>query len=170
MKSFPTSTLRQRFSPYVFCALVPALVALSFCSASGREAMVLAANTDSATKTEATMKHAAESVTPVRISEISVMPYFAKSADYKDLTDYLHKSVRYPKAEMMRGDRGTVTVGFEVLPSGKITNVYPISAPNAAFAEEAVRMVSNMPNWEPAFRGKQPVRSAHRLKIDFTMR
>jgi len=170
MKSFPTSTLRQRFSPYVFCALVLALVALSFRSASGQEAMALAANADSAIKTEALIRPTAESVTPVRISEISVMPYFAKSADYKDLTDYMHKSVRYPEAEMMRGERGAVTVGFEVLPSGKIANVYPISAPNAAFAEEAVRVVSEMPNWEPAFQGNRPVRSAHRLKIDFKMR
>lgn len=68
------------------------------------------------------------------------------------LVDYMTRELRYPEAMRQAGKQGVVHVAFTITDNGDVHNVrlkQPI-ADAPALNEEAVRVVSAMPRWEPA--------------------
>lgn len=68
------------------------------------------------------------------------------------LVDYIAKELRYPDAMRQAGEQGEVHVAFTITDKGDVTDVR-VNKPIAdaqALNDEAVRVVSAMPRWEPA--------------------
>lgn len=88
-----------------------------------------------------------------------VMPKFpgGDSAFTKFLTD----SLRYPKAEKKHKVQGTVYISFVIEKDGSISHlVVERGVENGpGLSEEAIRVFSSMPKWEPGTINGKPVRT-----------
>lgn len=84
-------------------------------------------------------------------------------------TQYLKNNVKYPAMARERGVEGIVYVGFIVEPDGSVTNVRVLRGIGGGCDEEALRVVRNMPKWEPGKQRGRPVRVQLTLPIQFTL-
>jgi len=82
---------------------------------------------------------------------------------------YLAKNLRYPLEARQRGVEGTVVVVFEIHTDGSIHNVEILRGIGGGADEEAVRVVSSAPNWEPGRQRGRAVKTRMRLPIRFKL-
>ncbi len=122
----------------------------------------------------------------------------SKNPEYKGgetmLRYYLAKSIKYPRVASNYGLEGQTTVKFMVEADGKITNARVIDNKITvedklpfqklrgdtkqrtrqealdAFAEEALRVINEMPNWNPGKRYGMPIKVEYELPINFKMK
>ena len=79
------------------------------------------------------------------------------------MRQFLQRYIIFPEAAYQQGIRGTVLVTFVVERDGSISDVGVLRGIGGGCDEEAVRVVTAMPNWNPGMVNDQPVR------VDFTM-
>ncbi len=96
------------------------------------------------------------------------MPVFPGGED--KLIKYIQKNVNYPKQARYKGIQGTVYTSFVVEKDGHITDVKVLRGIGGGCDEEALRVVSSLPNWTPGenFESKL-VRVHFNLPIKFTL-
>lgn len=70
---------------------------------------------------------------------------------------YLARNIRYPAAAQKANTQGRVFVEFMVSPTGAINNIRIQKGVGNGCDEEAVRVVAQMPRWEPGKQNGQPV-------------
>ena len=89
----------------------------------------------------------------------------------KALNEYLRDNLAYPKEAEEQEIEGTVFVDFVVLADGSVKEVEVLNDPADAIdqrlIDEAVRVVSNMPNWTPGQQRGTPVDVTFSLPITF---
>ncbi len=85
------------------------------------------------------------------------------------LLDFLKSNLVYPKAAQDSSIQGRVIVRFTVEKDGSITDVEVARSVYPVLDEEAVRVVSMMPKWQPAMRKGDPIRSKFSLPIYFRL-
>lgn len=88
------------------------------------------------------------------------------------LMNYVAHNLRYPAKTKASGIEGDVYVLFTVSPSGKVTNARvnkAIDSPGGGCREEAVRVVSKMPDWLPAKQQGRPVAARYQIPIRFAL-
>ncbi len=95
------------------------------------------------------------------------MPSFGKGE--KELAQYLSKNLRYPSAAQMEKIEGLVIVTFIVDPTGKITDAKIVKSIGYGTDEEALRVVSRMPDWNPGKQNGRPVPVRFTLPIRFNL-
>lgn len=87
------------------------------------------------------------------------------------LHQYLHNTIEYPEKALRAGIEGKVEVSFVVKADGSITDVG--IAENGGVSrelnKEALRVVKNMPNWEPGKQREHPVDVRVELPIHFRL-
>ncbi len=82
---------------------------------------------------------------------------------------YLIDNLRYPQMAREAGIQGTVFVTFVVERDGSVTDVRVLRGIGGGCDEEAVRVVRNMPRWEPGRQRGQPVRVQFNMPIRFVL-
>lgn len=82
---------------------------------------------------------------------------------------YLSTSLQYPKKAVRNKIEGVVLLQFIVSEKGKVTDITIIKSVEKSLDEEAVRVVKNMPDWEPAIWGGKFSKSFKRLPISFQL-
>ncbi len=87
----------------------------------------------------------------------------------KALMEFLKSNLVYPKAARDSSIQGRVIIKFTVEKDGSITDVEVVRGVHPALDEEAVRVVSMMPKWQPAMRKGDPIRSKFSLPIYFRL-
>lgn len=92
------------------------------------------------------------------------MPYFQQNVQ-----KYIATHLRYPDQALKEKIEGKVYVQFIIDTIGRVTNVKIIRSPNPLLNEEAVRVVSEMPNWKPGKKGNKPVNTSYTLPIRFEL-
>jgi TonB family protein len=102
-----------------------------------------------------------------------VGPFF--KGKYKEeslnLQDFIKKHATYPPDAMLERLQGVVTVTFNVLPNGRITNITANEINRPKLEKEAIRIVSLMQNqWKPATQNGKAVSAKRSIKIEFLMR
>lgn len=85
------------------------------------------------------------------------------------MQQYLAENIRYPSMARESGIEGTVFVTFVVEPDGSISNVKILRGIGGGCDQEAVRVVQNMPNWNPGKQRGQPVRVQFNLPVRFVL-
>ncbi len=63
---------------------------------------------------------------------------------------YLNDSIVYPAKAKEKGISGTVVLQLTIARTGKITGIRVVNSVDSTLNEEAVRVVSKMPDWQPA--------------------
>jgi protein TonB len=107
------------------------------------------------------------------IVELSTVPEFP--GGLLELQKFLKKNIIYPQMERDNNVSGIVTIMFLVDETGKVGNAEVIqriiSAPKShSLDKEALRMVSLLPNWKPAYYGKKPVAVYYTIDIVFEIK
>ncbi len=87
----------------------------------------------------------------------------------KELGSYLQDNLKYPQAAQKANATGRVFVNFIVTKTGEITDVRVLKDVGFGTGEEAVRVVSKMPRWEPGRQGTEPVNVRYNLPINFQL-
>lgn len=80
---------------------------------------------------------------------------------------YLKQNLHYPPAEKEKGIQGKVFVGFVIEKDGVVSNVEVKRGIGEECDAEAVRVVKEMPNWDPGKQSGIVVRTAMVLPISF---
>ena len=83
------------------------------------------------------------------------------------LIDYLLQNTRYPAEAMREEITGEVIVEFVVERNGMITNAKIVKSVAPSLDQEALRVVTNMPNWEPGTKNGLRMRSQLTIPINF---
>lgn len=85
------------------------------------------------------------------------------------LGQYLAQNLRYPAEARQNGIQGAVIVEFVVAKTGGIRDLRVIKGIGGGCDEEAVRVVSQMPNWNPGRQNGQFVDVKYVLPVRFTL-
>lgn len=87
-----------------------------------------------------------------------------------ELMKYLQKNIIYPTEAKSNGIQGRVIVQFVVGEDGSITEPVVTKSVNPYLDSEAVRVVKNMPKWNPAKQqGDKPVRVKFTIPVQFRL-
>ena len=87
----------------------------------------------------------------------------------KALGQYLSRSLRYPAEARQKNVQGRVYVRFVITQTGEIRELRVLKGIGSGCDEEAVRVVSQMPNWNPGKQGGKPVSVQYNLPIQFEL-
>lgn len=88
----------------------------------------------------------------------------------KALNEFLSTNLKYPSKAMENNAQGTVMVAFIVSKDGSIRNVELASGVDeSSLNQEAMRVVSEMPNWIPGLENGEKVNVKYTLPIRFQL-
>ncbi|OON70747.1 energy transducer TonB [Hymenobacter sp. CRA2] len=85
------------------------------------------------------------------------------------LLQYFTRHVKYPAAALREQVEGKVFVNFIVRPDGHISDVQVTKGIGAGCDEEALRVVSQMPPWQPGKQNGRVVSVSYTVPITFTV-
>ena len=86
------------------------------------------------------------------------------------LMAHLGENIRYPMAAQKANATGRVFVSFVVTKKGDIADVTILKGIGFGCDEEAIRVVSRMPNWKPGSQSGIPVNVRYNLPINFQLK
>ena len=81
------------------------------------------------------------------------------------LSAYMSRNMKIPPSVRKRGVTGKIYVGFVIGKDGKVTDVTILRGLTPAMDKEAVRVVKNMPAWDPGYNGGIAVKVRQSLPI-----
>ena len=82
---------------------------------------------------------------------------------------YLNENIKYPQMARESGIQGRVFVTFVVERNGSVTDVKVLRGIGGGCDEEAIRVIQNMPKWEPGKQRGKPVRVQFNMPILFKL-
>lgn len=88
---------------------------------------------------------------------------------YKNVRDYIFSHLSYPAQAIEQEIEGTVLVRFTLMKSGEIDSVEVIAPVHPLLDAEAVRLIRNMPKWEPVYLQGQPVALSYEVPVIFEL-
>lgn len=98
---------------------------------------------------------------------VEKMPEFP--GGFNEFNKYLVSELKYPENCRMMGITGVVIVEFIVEEDGRISNVKALTKVYPDLDAEAVRVIQNMPRWEPSEIRGTPQRTFYQLPIRFSL-
>jgi len=86
------------------------------------------------------------------------------------MTRFISKNLRYPNEARRKGIEGSVYISFVISVTGKVTEIKVIRSLSDECDQEAIRVVSLMPDWKPAMENnRMPVPVQMLLPIKFVI-
>ena len=86
------------------------------------------------------------------------------------LFKFLSENVKYPKEAVKHGIQGRVICQFVVEADGSISNVEVVrSGGHHLLDQEAVRVISIMPKWNPGTQRGKPIRVKYTIPVNFRL-
>lgn len=82
---------------------------------------------------------------------------------------YLGQNIKYPGVSRFNKTQGRVIVAFVVERDGKLSDFKVLRYPDMLMAKEAVRVLSESPNWVPGYQFGKAVRVSYTVPINFTL-
>ncbi|TXI85279.1 MAG: energy transducer TonB [Crocinitomicaceae bacterium] len=102
-----------------------------------------------------------------------IMSFVDEEAHYqnshKDLMTYIQENLVYPQYAINHNIKGKVYLKFVVLADGKVSQVKVIRGASPCLDREAVRVISEMPNWVPGKMEGVNVASYFQLPLNFSL-
>ena len=85
------------------------------------------------------------------------------------LMQYLADNIKYPVQAVEEGIEGQVFVSFIIQPAGNVDHVKVLKGIGGGCDEEAIRVVSEMPNWKPGYEKGVAVMVEYNVPISFKL-
>lgn len=95
-------------------------------------------------------------------------PQFSNST-WKDASQFITKSIRYPQYAAEQGIQGTVTVSFVVDKDGYVSKANVIKGGDGSLNAEAIRVINSMPKWKPGKKAGKTVSVRCSMPITFNL-
>ena len=102
-------------------------------------------------------------------SPVMLAPRFQYD-DASQFGKWVSSQLVYPKSAWDAGMEGCVVVSYDVCEDGNVRNVKVLQGVNEQLDEEAVRVVSSSPRWQPALMDNKPVKVTLQLPVVFRLR
>jgi len=83
------------------------------------------------------------------------------------LMKFSSDNIRYPQVDIEMGNKGRVICTFVVEKDGSITDIKVVRGVSPSIDKEAMRVISEMPNWKPGFQNGRAVRVKFTLPVHF---
>ncbi|MFO7573999.1 MAG: energy transducer TonB [Bacteroidales bacterium] len=96
------------------------------------------------------------------------MPTF-RGGDVQRFSNWVKERVKYPQIAQENGIQGKVFIGFIVEPDGSVSNVTILRSVDKSLDDEAVRVVTSSPRWNPGKQRGQPVRVRFSITVNFQL-
>ena len=87
----------------------------------------------------------------------------------KAFSNFLAKSIRYPKEAKDQKIQGRVIVSFIVEKDGKLNDIKVLRDIGGGAGAEAIRVLSESPAWIPGMQNEKPVRVAYTMPVNFAL-
>ena len=111
-------------------------------------------------------KEKEENVEPaLKVAE--VMPKFPGGEE--GLMRYLAKNIKYPVIAQENKEQGEVVIRMIIGKDGNVSNIKIIRGVSSSLNAEAIRIINNMPKWEPGLQGGKPVAVEYTVPILFKL-
>jgi TonB family protein len=88
---------------------------------------------------------------------------------YAGLSAYISENLVYPEEAKAQGIQGDVNVAFNIDTEGTIQDIQIVESVHYYLDKEAMRLVFEMPNWEPAIKRGVPIRAMFILPLTFRL-
>lgn len=85
------------------------------------------------------------------------------------MQQFIIQNIIYPQEAIELGEQGKVYVSFVVERDGELTNIEVPKSVSKSLDEEAIRLISLMPNWEPGKHKGKTVRTRCMMPINFVL-
>lgn len=102
------------------------------------------------------------------IWDVKKMPLYP--GGFQEMFKYLQNNINYPPQATIAHIEGRVIVAFIVEKDGSLADIHVRRSIHPSLDEEAVRIVSAMPNWIPGEEDGNPVRVKFVLPITFRLK
>lgn len=99
---------------------------------------------------------------------VEVMPSYP--GDMEALYKFLGQQMHYPKEALENGIEGRVVVRFVVEEDGRLAHFEAVSSPSPLLSNEAIRIMRQMPRWNPAKRMGRNVRYQYNVPVMFRLK
>lgn len=99
---------------------------------------------------------------------VEVMPSYP--GDMEAFYKFLAQQMHYPKEALENGIEGRVVVSFVVEEDGRLIHFEAISSPSPLLSNEAIRVMRQMPRWNPAKRRGRNVRCQYNVPVMFRLK
>lgn len=99
---------------------------------------------------------------------VEVMPSYP--GDMEAFYKFLAQQMHYPKEALENGIEGRVVVRFVVEEDGRLTHFEAVSSPSPLLSNEAIRVLTQMPRWNPAKRMGRNVRCQYNIPVMFRLK
>ena len=86
-----------------------------------------------------------------------------------ELMAYLGKNIKYPTIAQKNKEQGRVIIQMVISKDGSLSNIKVLRSVSPSLDAEAVRVVGNMPKWEPGMQKGQPVSVKYTIPIVFRL-
>jgi protein TonB len=97
---------------------------------------------------------------------VEIMPSF-RGGDLNKFREWIQKRANYPQEAIEKKIRGTVFLSFVVERDGSVSNINVIKGVNPLLDNEAVKVISESPKWNPGLQRGQPVRVRYLIPLNF---
>ena len=87
----------------------------------------------------------------------------------KAFYQYLNDNIKYPKEAAKNKIQGRVFLSFIVEKNGALTNIKIMRGVSADINEEAIRVLSGSPKWNPGIQFGVPVRVKYNINVNFAL-
>ena len=104
---------------------------------------------------------------PDAFNVVEQMPKFPGGDDAR--IKFLNENLKFPEEARKQGISGTIYLSFVVEDDGEITNIKILRGIGGGCDEEAMRVVSIMPTWEPGLQRGKPVRVQFNTAFKFLL-
>lgn len=86
---------------------------------------------------------------------VDIKPDFPGGSN--SMINFINSTRQYPQEAYELGIEGRVTCAFIVNPDGKISNINVLRGVETSLNREAIRIISQMPDWSPGKMNEKPV-------------
>ncbi len=98
---------------------------------------------------------------------VEKMPSFQGGA-LPEFHRWVAENMKYPQEAVEKKISGRVLVQFVINEEGAVTDVKALQSPHALLSNEAIRVISSSPRWEPGVQKGEKVSVRFVLPLDFT--
>lgn len=99
---------------------------------------------------------------------VEEMPVFPGGTEA--LMQFIGENIQYPELAKIKNIEGKVFVNFIVEADGKVSNAKVLRGIGHGCDEEALRVISSMPDWQAGKQGGQAVRTSFNIPIRFALK
>ena len=82
---------------------------------------------------------------------------------------FLRINVKYPPKLRRKKLSGRVLASFIIDTDGSLNQIKIVDSPHKLFSKEVIRVLEEMPNWNPGFQDGEPVKVHYNLPVNFSL-